>query len=94
LAGPVRARHANSHRRFQRQGKGRTEEAHTVPEADVGAVLGFGFPGWTGGPISLIEHVGIARFVEQCDDLADRVGERFRPGQMLRTMAAENKKFY
>jgi len=63
-------------------------------EADVGAVLGFGFPGWTGGPISLIEQVGIARFVEQCDDLADRVGERFRPGQMLRTMAAENKKFY
>jgi len=63
-------------------------------EADVGAVLGFGFPKWTGGPISLIEQIGVAKFVEECDALADRHGERFRSGQMLRTMAAEGKTFY
>jgi len=63
-------------------------------EADVGAVLGFGFPKWTGGPISLIEQIGVAKFVEECDVLADRHGERFRSGQMLRTMAAEGKTFY
>ncbi|GAA0333383.1 3-hydroxyacyl-CoA dehydrogenase NAD-binding domain-containing protein [Sphingomonas oligophenolica] len=63
-------------------------------EADVGATMGFGFPKWTGGPISLIEQVGIAKFVAECDKLADRHGERFRPGQMLRTMAAEGKTFY
>ena len=63
-------------------------------EADVGAILGFGFPKWTGGPISLIEQVGVAKFVEECDALADRHGERFRPGQMLRTMAAEGSTFY
>jgi len=63
-------------------------------EADVGAVLGFGFPKWTGGPISLIDQVGVAKFVAECDALADRHGERFRPGQMLRTMAAEGRTFY
>jgi len=63
-------------------------------ETDVGAVLGFGFPRWTGGPISLIDQVGVARFVAECDDLADRIGERFRPCQMLRSMAAEGSAFY
>jgi 3-hydroxyacyl-CoA dehydrogenase/enoyl-CoA hydratase/3-hydroxybutyryl-CoA epimerase len=63
-------------------------------EADVGATLGFAFPRWTGGPISLIEQVGIAKFVEECDGLADRHGERFRPGRLLRKMAAEGSTFY
>lgn len=63
-------------------------------EADVGATLGFGFPKWTGGPISLIDQVGVAKFVEECDELAERYGERFRPGQMLRSMAQNNTNFY
>ena len=63
-------------------------------EADVGAVLGFGFPGWTGGPISLIDQIGVKEFVEACDGLADSYGERFRPGHLLRSMAAEGKSFY
>lgn len=63
-------------------------------EADVGATLGFGFPKWTGGPISLIEQVGVANFVEECDNLADRYGERFRPGKMLREMGESGATFY
>jgi 3-hydroxyacyl-CoA dehydrogenase/enoyl-CoA hydratase/3-hydroxybutyryl-CoA epimerase len=63
-------------------------------EADVGAVFGFGFPGWTGGPISLIDQIGVKDFVATCDGLADRHGERFRPGPLLRSMAAEGKSFY
>ena len=63
-------------------------------EADVGAILGFGFPGWTGGPISLIDQIGVKTFVSECDALADRHGERFRPGQMLRSMAAAGQGFY
>lgn len=63
-------------------------------EADVGALLGFGFPSWTGGPISLIEQVGIGRFVVECDRLADLYGERFRPSPMLREMAERGQRFY
>jgi len=71
------------------------ENVATNPrEADVGAILGWGFAPWTGGPISLIEGVGVARFVEICDGLAQRHGARFAPPQMLRDMAARGEGFY
>jgi 3-hydroxyacyl-CoA dehydrogenase/enoyl-CoA hydratase/3-hydroxybutyryl-CoA epimerase len=71
------------------------ENVATNPrEADVGAILGWGFAPWTGGPISLIEGVGVGRFVEICDGLAQRYGARFAPPQMLRDMAAKGEGFY
>jgi 3-hydroxyacyl-CoA dehydrogenase / enoyl-CoA hydratase / 3-hydroxybutyryl-CoA epimerase len=71
------------------------ENVATNPrEADVGAILGWGFAPWTGGPISLIEGVGVAKFVEICDRLAQRHGARFAPPQMLRDMAARGEGFY
>jgi len=63
-------------------------------DADVGAILGWGFAPWTGGPISLIDTVGIETFVAQCDTLAAEVGERFAPPALLRTMAADGDRFY
>ncbi len=63
-------------------------------EADVGAILGWGFAPWTGGPISLIDGVGTAKFVETCDRLAKTYGERFDPPQLLRDMAAKGESFY
>lgn len=62
--------------------------------ADVGAVLGWGFPRWTGGPISYIEQIGIVQFVRECDALSDRFGERFRPPTQLRDMSIGNRHFY
>ena len=62
--------------------------------ADVGAILGWGFPTWTGGPLSYIEQIGIAQFVRECDAFADRFGERFVPPDMLRTMIEEGRSFY
>ena len=61
---------------------------------DVGAILGWGFPAWTGGPLGLIDGVGVARFVEICDRLAAKCGARFEPPQLLRTMAREGRSFY
>ncbi len=66
----------------------------TAREADVGAILGWGFAPWTGGPISFIDGVGVAKFVETCDRLAQRYGARFTPPQMLRDMAARGESFY
>jgi 3-hydroxyacyl-CoA dehydrogenase/enoyl-CoA hydratase/3-hydroxybutyryl-CoA epimerase len=40
-------------------------------DADVGAILGWGFAPWTGGPLSLIDTVGASAFVAECDRLAD-----------------------
>ncbi|MHC0054628.1 hypothetical protein [Actibacterium sp. D379-3] len=53
----------------------------------LGAVLGWGFPTYTGGTMSLIDTVGVATFVAECDALADKYGERFCPSDWLRTRA-------
>ena len=65
-----------------------------VEDADVGATLGWGFAPWTGGPLSYVDLVGARRFVETCDRLADRHGERFRPTASLRKMASKRSTFY
>lgn len=64
-----------------------------VADADIGAVLGWGFPTWTGGTLSLIETVGVADFVAECDRLAQRHGARFTPTPKLREMAAAGRGF-
>lgn len=46
---------------------------------DVGAVLGWGFPGWTGGPLSFIDGIGRDRFAARAAELAARHGPRFAP---------------
>ncbi len=53
-------------------------------DADVGSILGWGFPPWTGGTLSLIDTVGLSRFVEECEQLASRHGPRFSPPDWLR----------
>jgi len=63
-------------------------------DADVGSILGWGFAPWTGGPVSLIDSVGVAKFVERCDALAQKYGARFAPPQLLRDMAAKGETFY
>ena len=63
-------------------------------EADVGAILGWGFAPWTGGPISLIDSVGAKAFVETCDGLAQKYGKRFAPPALLREMAEKGETFY
>jgi 3-hydroxyacyl-CoA dehydrogenase/enoyl-CoA hydratase/3-hydroxybutyryl-CoA epimerase len=63
-------------------------------DADVGSILGWGFAPWTGGPVSLIDSVGAAKFVERCDALAQKYGARFAPPQLLRDMAAKGETFY
>jgi len=62
-------------------------------DGDLGAVLGWGFPTWTGGTLSLIETVGVADFVADCDRMAQRYGARFAPTDGLRAMAAAGRGF-
>jgi 3-hydroxyacyl-CoA dehydrogenase/enoyl-CoA hydratase/3-hydroxybutyryl-CoA epimerase len=38
--------------------------------------------------------LGVAKFVEECDQLAEKYGERFKPNQLLRDMAAKGETFY
>ncbi len=63
-------------------------------EADVGAILAWGFAPWTGGPITFIDQTGLEAFVAKADDYAARYGDRFQVPQLLRDMAARNETFY
>ncbi len=63
-------------------------------EADVGAILAWGFAPWTGGPITYIDQYGLKAFVEQADAYAAKYGDRFSPPQLLRDMAAKGETFY
>ncbi|MBK4998758.1 3-hydroxyacyl-CoA dehydrogenase [Pseudomonas sp. S31] len=63
-------------------------------DADLGSTLGIGFPTWTGGVLSYIDTLGLAAFVEQCDGLAERWGERFRPSDWLRRKAEAGERFH
>jgi len=65
-----------------------------VRDADVGAIIGWGFAPWSGGPLSLIDMVGVKTFVETCDTLAQKYGERFKPNKLLRDMAGKGDSFY
>ena len=60
----------------------------TAAEADLGSILGWGFPAWTGGTLSYIDTMGIREFVAECDRLAKRYGKRFKPSKWLRERAS------
>jgi 3-hydroxyacyl-CoA dehydrogenase/enoyl-CoA hydratase/3-hydroxybutyryl-CoA epimerase len=62
--------------------------------ADVGAILGWGFASWTGGPLSYIDMLGVQNFVEHCNALSKKYGSRFSPPQLLLQMDAAGKYFY
>ncbi len=63
-------------------------------DGDVGSLLGFGFPPYTGGAISYIDYVGVQQFVDDCDDFTKRFGARWTVPANLRKMAAAGQTFY
>lgn len=63
-------------------------------DGDVGAILGVGFPAYTGGPFCFIDGIGVTAFVAEADRLAELFGEHLRVPQLLRDMAAKGQTFY
>ena len=63
-------------------------------DADVGAILGWGFAPYTGGPISYIDTMGAKAFVALCERLSAAYGPRFAPNALLKDMAAIGDNFY
>ncbi len=59
----------------------------TKLDGDLGSILAWGFPAYTGGALSFVDFVGIETFVKTLDRLADTYGERFRPTEKLRERA-------
>ncbi|MBK9350371.1 MAG: enoyl-CoA hydratase/isomerase family protein [Sulfuritalea sp.] len=63
-------------------------------DADVGAILGWGYPPFRGGPIGWLHTLGVPAGVAALDRLAERHGARFAAPKILRDMAAKGERFY
>lgn len=65
-----------------------------IREGDVGAILGWGFAPWSGGPFSWLDILGTPYAAERCDALQAKFGDRFACPPLLREMAANGQSFY
>ena len=63
-------------------------------DADLGSVMGIGYPSWTGGTLSYIDTVGTQKFVNDCLRFSAAYGSRFTPSPWLMERARTNKTFY
>lgn len=65
-----------------------------IREGDVGAILGWGFAPWSGGPLSWLDIIGAPYAAERCDQLEAKHGARFACPPLLREMADKGQSFY
>ncbi|MGB5558789.1 MAG: 3-hydroxyacyl-CoA dehydrogenase NAD-binding domain-containing protein, partial [Paracoccaceae bacterium] len=65
-----------------------------IREGDVGAILGWGFAPWSGGPFSWLDMIGATKAVEVCDALEAEHGSRFATPKLLRELAKTDDSFY
>jgi 3-hydroxyacyl-CoA dehydrogenase/enoyl-CoA hydratase/3-hydroxybutyryl-CoA epimerase len=63
-------------------------------DGDIGAIFGFGFPPFRGGPLRYADDLGAARIVADLERLAERFGPRFAPSEVLQELARRDSKFY
>lgn len=65
----------------------------TVADANIGSIMGIGFPPWTGGVLQYINGYGLPEFVARADDLTARYGPRFTVPDSLRKRAETNEHY-
>jgi len=71
----------------------------SVADANIGSIMGIGFPPWTGGVLRYINAYrgpsgsGLAAFVARADQLAQTYGERFAPNPQLRKKAESGETY-
>jgi 3-hydroxyacyl-CoA dehydrogenase/enoyl-CoA hydratase/3-hydroxybutyryl-CoA epimerase len=67
----------------------------SVEDANVGSILGIGFPGWTGGVVQFMNGYasGLPGFVARARELAARYGERFLPPESLVAKAGRGEQY-
>jgi 3-hydroxyacyl-CoA dehydrogenase/enoyl-CoA hydratase/3-hydroxybutyryl-CoA epimerase len=63
-------------------------------DGDIAAIFGIGFPPFRGGPLRHADDIGAARLVGELDRLAQRLGARFAPSDVLQEQARANRTFY
>ncbi|GHC55431.1 3-hydroxyacyl-CoA dehydrogenase NAD-binding domain-containing protein [Streptomyces cinnamoneus] len=67
----------------------------SVADANIGSILGIGFPGWTGGALQYVNGYegGLPGFVARARELQAAYGERFAPPALLLEKAEKGETF-
>lgn len=67
----------------------------SVADANIGSIMGIGFPAWTGGVLQYVNGYegGPAGFTARARELAARYGERFEPPALLVAKADSGETF-
>ncbi|MDV5149423.1 3-hydroxyacyl-CoA dehydrogenase NAD-binding domain-containing protein [Streptomyces sp. SBC-4] len=67
----------------------------SVADANIGSIMGIGFPAWTGGVLQYINGYedGVAGFAARARELAETYGERFEPPALLVEKAERGEVF-
>ena len=59
----------------------------SVRDANIGSIMGIGYPVWTGGTLQFINQTGLKAFIDRAEYLHKTCGERFRVPNLLKKMA-------
>jgi 3-hydroxyacyl-CoA dehydrogenase / enoyl-CoA hydratase / 3-hydroxybutyryl-CoA epimerase len=62
-------------------------------DGDIGAIMGFGFPPFLGGPFRYADREGLQSIAEQLQKMAFAYGPRFAPAPMLERLASTGGHF-
>jgi 3-hydroxyacyl-CoA dehydrogenase/enoyl-CoA hydratase/3-hydroxybutyryl-CoA epimerase len=65
----------------------------SVRDANIGSIMGIGYPVWTGGILQFINQTGLSEFIKRADELTEQCGERFAVPECLRDMARDGLTF-
>ena len=65
-----------------------------IREGDVGAVLGWGFQPWSGGPFGWVDMIGTERAINICENLTEKFGPRFIAPKLLYNLDRLGESFY
>ena len=64
-----------------------------VADANVGSILGWGFPSFKGGTLQFVNDYGLEPFKNRAEELSKRYGKRFTPPKILIKMIQEQTIF-
>ncbi|QUM84958.1 3-hydroxyacyl-CoA dehydrogenase NAD-binding domain-containing protein [Moritella sp. 28] len=52
-------------------------------DANIGSIMGLGFPAWTGGVLQFVDHYGTDKFKQRAEQLYEQFGPQFMPPAVL-----------
>ena len=65
----------------------------SVPDGNIGSIMGIGFPAHTGGVFQFFNYKGLEASLARCRELAERYGADFEPPQLLVDRAKSGEAF-